>query len=220
MKKISSQAEASPAPARKARGRPRSFDRDSALESAMKVFWEKGYEAASISDLTEAMGINPPSLYSAFGDKETLFLEALRRYMEEGAQACPYACEATAKEAIHCLLTHKANVLCGADHPRGCMMALTGATTGFSAEIEKAMDKMRASAKAGVKARIEQGIRDGDVPEGTDPGVLADFVHTIVVGMSMLARKGATRKSLLATVDQAMRAWPEVKSKRKSMAAA
>jgi AcrR family transcriptional regulator len=215
MKKTQSPSRGQPAAgeaavARKPRGRPRSFDRDAALRLAMAVFWEKGFEATSISDLTEAMGINPPSLYSAFGDKEKLFLEALQRYMDEGFQACPYSCEPTAKGAVRMLLTHKANILCGDDeHPRGCMMALTGACTGFSASVEKALEKMRAGGRARVKARIEQGMEEGDVPAGTDAGALADFVSTIIVGMSMLARNGATRKSLLATVDQAMRVFPD-----------
>src|SRR6476661_2036032 len=86
--------------ARKPRGRPRSFDRDAALAAAMDVFWEKGFEATSITDLTEAMGINPPSLYSAFGDKEKLFLEAIEAYQQRRGDSCPYADQPTARGAV------------------------------------------------------------------------------------------------------------------------
>jgi len=215
-----SAAPAAPA-ARKPRGRPRSFDREAALDAAMEVFWRKGYEAASISDLTEAMGINPPSLYAAFGDKEQLFLAAVERYSKARGESCPYACEPTARGAIERLLTYMAQELTGGDHPRGCMMAMAAATSANASEVlQRALAAKRSAARENIKARIRQGIKDGDVPPGADAAALADFFSTVVAGMSMQARDGASRKSLLATVANAMLAFPAVVRRKKSLATA
>ena len=128
--------------ARKPRGRPRSFDRGAALAAAMDVFWEKGFEATSITDLTEAMGINPPSLYSAFGDKEQLFLEAIDSYSKRRGESCPYCEEPTARQAIEKLLTYMAHDLMESSHPRGCMMMMAAATSSnTSAALQKARDR-------------------------------------------------------------------------------
>ena len=197
---------------RKPRGRPRSFDREGALEQAMEVFWSKGYEGTSISDLTEAMGINPPSLYAAFGDKERLFLEAIERYQASRGASCPYCEEATARGAVEKLLTYMAEELTSSEHPRGCMMMMAAATSSSaSVELQAALAKRRLEARARMKERIEHGIKDGDVPRGTDAGALADFYSTIVTGMSLQARDGATRKSLMATVERAMSLFPTAK---------
>jgi AcrR family transcriptional regulator len=194
---------------RKARGRPRSFDRDQALEQAMEVFWKKGFESASITDLTEAMGINPPSLYAAFGDKEKLFLEAVERYTSRRGESCPYCDEPTARGAVEKLLLYMADELTSSGHPRGCMMMMAAATSASASEnLQSILAQKRAASRTSLKTRIEKGIRDGDVPEGTDAGALADFYSTIMTGMSALARDGTTRKRLLATVDSAMRLFP------------
>src|SRR5205809_277875 len=111
------------------RGRPRSFDRDEALDRAMDVFWEKGFEAASLADLTKAMDINPPSLYAAFGDKERLFLEAVERYVTHRAESCDYSGVATAKESIRMLLTYVAEQMSSPSHPHGCLMMMAATTT-------------------------------------------------------------------------------------------
>jgi len=200
-----------PVQPRKPRGRPRSFNRDAALESAIEVFWAKGYEATSISDLTAAMGINPPSLYAAFGDKERLFLQAVERYEALQGDSCPYCEEPTARGAFEKLLTYMAEELTSTTHPRGCMLMMAVATANSaSAEMKAALARRRAEARAGMKARIEQGIKDGDVPRGTDATALSDFYVTIINGMSLQARDGATRKSLLATAEQAMSIFPPV----------
>jgi TetR/AcrR family transcriptional regulator, copper-responsive repressor len=195
--------------AAKPRGRPRSFDRDAALEAALQVFWEKGYEAASISDLTQAMGINPPSLYAAFGDKEKLFLEAARKYAQARGSSCPYVDEPTARGAIERLLTYMARDLTEASHPRGCMMMMAAVTvTDTSPQLQKALAEMRTGARDRLKERIKQGVAEGDVPAGTDANALADFYSALMTGMSMQARDGASRKSLMATVAQAMSIFP------------
>lgn len=193
----------------KPRGRPRCFDREAALDAAVKVFWSKGYEGASLAELTEAMGINPPSLYAAFGDKEGLFLEAAARYEDAVREACPYADEPTARGSVEKLLTELVGVFTGTGHPRGCMLVLAAATASASPRLAAALAERRASARARFKSRIELGIREGELPGDTDAGSLANFYVAIIIGMAMQARDGATRKALLATVESAMRAWPE-----------
>jgi AcrR family transcriptional regulator len=195
----------------KPRGRPLSFDRDAALDRAMHVFWEHGYEAASISDLTAAMGITPPSLYTAFGDKARLFLEAIERYGKGpggfGQRALDE--EPTARRAIHRLLNEAADELTQDCHPLGCMMVMATTNCSVAAEhIQTALVKRRALAVANIQARIQHGIDDAELPPGTDANALANFYSTVYQGMSMQAKDGAPRASLLLSVDMAMRAWP------------
>ena len=161
------------------------------------------------------MGINPPSLYAAFGDKEELFLEASDHYVRSRSESCPYIDEPTAKGAIARLLTYMANDFTSPDHPRGCLMMLAAATTGSAPKLQAALAKKRTDSRARMRARIERGIREGDVPAGTDAGALADFYATIVTGLSMQARDGATRKSLLGTVERAMTLFPEPATARR-----
>ena len=217
MKKSPSTGEAKPP--RKPRGRPRSFDRDAALESAMQVFWEKGFEATSISDLTQAMGLNPPSIYSAFGDKEGLFLEAVQRYSDTNKESCPYCDEPTARGAVEKLLTYSAHELTETSHPRGCLMAMATTTaSNGSNRMQRVIADKRIMARDSIRDRIKRGLKEGDVPTGTDAIALADFYFTILAGMALQAREGATRKSLLATVAHAMTLFP--KPVRKPAAAA
>jgi AcrR family transcriptional regulator len=195
----------------KPRGRPLSFDRDTALDRAMHVFWEHGYEAASISDLTAAMGITPPSLYTAFGDKEHLFLEAIERYGKGpggfGQRALDE--EPTARRAIQRLLLEAADELTQDCHPLGCMMVMAATNCSVAAEhIQTALAKRRALGVANMQARIQRGIDEGELPRGTDAGALANFYATVYQGMSMQAKDGATRASLLGSVEMAMRSWP------------
>jgi AcrR family transcriptional regulator len=161
--KRTSTAQAGPAKGkapRKPRGRPRSFDRDHALEQAMEVFWKKGFEGASISDLTEAMGINPPSLYAAFGDKEKLFLESIERYTSRRGESCPYCDEATARGAVEKLLLYMADELTSAEHPRGCMMMMPGSQRQCFRELRRSWREARVSHQPGRRA--SEGIRDVD----------------------------------------------------------
>jgi len=205
------------------RGRPRSFDREQALERAMDVFWSKGFEAASLTDLTEAMGINPPSLYAAFGDKEGLFLEVVQRYHANSQQECPYADQPTAREAVESLLTFAATLFTEPDHPRGClavMAMMTSSTT--SPRLQAMLMEQRTMARSKLRERIQRGIKEGDVPADTDASVLANLYSAVLAGISLQARDGASRKALLATVRTAMQAWPapEAKSARRKAHAA
>ena len=188
-----------------------SFDRDAALEQAMHVFWERGYEAASISDLTAAMGITAPSLYTAFGDKERLFLEAIERYALGPGSAGPRALkeEPTARGAIERWLQEAAHELTRPCHPKGCMVVMATTNCSVAAEhVQTALTKRRATAIASIRARIQSGIDSGELPADTDAKALSNFYATVYQGMSMQAKDGATRANLLATVDTAMRAWP------------
>ena len=205
----------------KPRGRPLSFDREAALENAMKVFWERGYEAASISDLTAAMGITPPSLYTAFGDKERLFLEAIERYAHGPGSAGPRALaeEPTARGAICRWLTEAAEELTRPCHPRGCMVVMATTNCSVAAEsVQLALAKRRAAGEASLRRRIQGGIDNGELPPDTEALGLANFYATIYQGMSMQAKDGTSRASLLATVETAMRSWPQAPAKRVSAA--
>jgi AcrR family transcriptional regulator len=191
------------------RGRPRGFDRAEALRRAMETFWEHGYEGTSIGDLTAVMGIRPPSLYAAFGSKETLFREAVALYEErEGEPTLRAMCDApTAVGGIEALL--RANVVAYTDptKPSGCMIVLAATTyTPSTAGIRDFLAEQRRAATAEVRDRLVRGQADGDVPPGADIGALAAFVSSVQFGMSLQARDGATRQDLSAVVDQAMMA--------------
>ena len=204
-----------PAAPPRSRGRPRSFDRDAALAAAMEVFWRRGYDGASLAELTEAMGINPPSLYAAFGDKERLFLEALERYLAARGSACPYGDEPTARGAVERLLTYLAEDLTASGHPRGCMMMLAAATAGSGcAALQATLARHRAESRARLRERIQRGIEEGDVRPDVDAGALADFYTTVIAGMAAQAREGASRRSLLAAASHAMAAFPERRARR------
>jgi AcrR family transcriptional regulator len=200
---------ARPAPSR--RGRPRSFDRDAALDRALDVFRRLGYEGASIGDLTGAMGIHPPSLYAAFGDKEGLFRAAVARYVEGPGSAAVriLAEEPDARRAVERLLRETADGLTSRGSPRGCLVALAGVNCSEEARpVAEAMASLRAASEGRLRARIERGIRDGDLAPGSDARALAGFYFTVLQGMSLRARDGASRASLRATADAAMAAWP------------
>jgi TetR/AcrR family transcriptional regulator, copper-responsive repressor len=177
----------------------------------MHIFWEKGYEAASIADLTAAMGITPPSLYTAFGDKERLFLEAIEAYGRGpgafGARAL--AEEPTARRAVQRLLDEAAAELTQDCHPLGCMMVCSVAAV----HVQAALTRRRALGVESMQARIQRGIDEGELPATADAGALANFYATVYQGMSMQAKDGATRESLLASAEMAMRSWPESSSR-------
>ena len=193
------------------RGRPLSFDREAALDKAMHVFWERGYEAASVADLTSAMGITPPSLYTAFGDKEHLFLEAIEAYGKGpgGFGARALAEEPTARQAVQRLLEEGALELTRECQPHGCMMVMAATNCSIAAEhIQAALAKRRALGVKSMEDRIQRGIDAGELPRETDAAALANFYAMVYQGMSMQAKDGASRKSLLASVTMAMRSWP------------
>ena len=193
-----------------AMGRPRAFDRDKVLDQALHVFWERGYEGTSIADLTEAMGINPPSLYAAFGNKETLFREALDRYEARRDEIMAEAFAAlTAREAMTRLLEGTADRLSDKDKPRGCLMVQGALCGGEECDaVKRDLASRRAEGEAMIRERLKRAKREGELPKDADPAALARFVSTVMQGMAVQASGGATRKELRTIADMALRSWP------------
>jgi AcrR family transcriptional regulator len=192
------------------RGRPRTFDRTNALQQAMNVFWQHGYEGASISDLTKAMGINSPSLYAAFRCKEQLLREAVAHYNEtEGLAAAKALTELpTAREAIAEVLRHNVIAFTDPDKPPGCMIVLTATTyTDDSRAVHSHLVDWRTALEHDFHERIERGIDEGDVPAGADAATVAAFYNTVNHGMAIQARDGADRSKLSAVAEAAISAW-------------
>jgi AcrR family transcriptional regulator len=192
------------------RGRPRAFDRDAAMARAMEVFWAKGYEGASMADLTGAMEINAPSLYAAFGSKAGLFKEAVEVYRTKvGVQiwdALPEA--ATAREGFANFLKETALAYTHADEPHGCLIVL-GALHGEqgSESVCALLRERRLENVRQLHARLERGVREGELPAAVDCQQVAEFYATVQHGMSITARDGASPEQLLKTADAAMAAW-------------
>ncbi|MET9934144.1 MULTISPECIES: TetR/AcrR family transcriptional regulator [unclassified Streptomyces] len=191
------------------RGRPRSFDRPTALEQATMAFWEHGYETTSVSDLTRAMGISAPSLYAAFGDKKTLFEEVVEAYVLSygayGGRA--FAEEPTARGAVGRMLREAADLFTEPGRPRGCLV-ISAATNCSTPEVEEALRDRRNANLAFFEDRIRRDVETGELPAGTDPRALARFSGAVLQGMSQQARDGATAEELAAVAGAAMRAWP------------
>ena len=196
---------------RRRTGRPLSFDRGEALWAAMLLFWRHGYETTSVADLTAAMGISPPSLYAAFGDKKQLFLEAVRLYAGDPAAAERAIANApSAMKAACTLLRSSAVAYTGEDTPAGCLLAsATASGSAASAEVQAAVAEVRRVTENAMRRRIEQDIATGALPSETAGEALAALTLAVVQVMSVLARDGAPRAKLLAVAEQAMKAWPE-----------
>jgi AcrR family transcriptional regulator len=192
------------------RGRPRSFDRAAALRRAMKVFWAKGYDGTSLSDLTTAMDINSPSLYAAFGSKEALFHEAVELYgATEGTEIWTALPDApTAREAIESFLRTSAKVLTRPGKPKGCLIALGELHSQVAnASVCRDLRRRRSKNVAALRERLERAGSEGELPAALDCQAVATFYATVQHGMSIQARDGATRKTLLDIAGCAMAAW-------------
>ncbi|NMK46307.1 TetR/AcrR family transcriptional regulator [Achromobacter sp. Bel] len=192
------------------RGRPRNFDRAQALQKAMEVFWSKGYEGASLTDLTEAMGINSPSLYGAFGSKEGLFREAVELYRETEGGSSRRALQnaPTARDGIQSMLMAAAERFTAPGQPPGCMIVL-GAPSGSvnHASVGGFLCDNRRDMQGRILARLNTGVAQGELPAAADTKSLAAFYTTVLHGMSIQARDGASRKTLQSVARQAMCAW-------------
>jgi AcrR family transcriptional regulator len=179
-------------------GRPRSFDRDAALSAAVELFWRAGYDATSIAMLTSAMGVTPPSLYAAFGDKRRLFEEASALYFDRTCEAVDRAAALpTAHEAIARMLDDTAHAHTDTATPPGCLML-----------TEPRLEAQREDLHRRLKDRLDQGVRDGDLPAAADTEHLASFLVAVMRGMSGCARDGGTTEDLLGIAQAAIAALP------------
>ncbi|MBD0675609.1 TetR/AcrR family transcriptional regulator [Streptomyces sp. CBMA156] len=202
-----------PAPASAPRrGRPPAFDRDEVLAAATRLFWQHGYEATSVTDLTSAMGIRPGSLYAAFGDKESLFEEVVRRYGRSPVGAFVTVAleeEPTAHDAFARILREAAAVYADPSHPAGCLM-ISAATnvTPQDAGIQDRLRELRNGNLRTFEERLRRARQDGELPPEADPKALAGYFGTVLQGMSQQARDGATTADLTRIAELALRAWP------------
>ncbi|MET7395943.1 TetR/AcrR family transcriptional regulator [Dactylosporangium sp. NPDC005572] len=195
-----------------ARGRPRTFDRAAALATAIRLFWERGYEATSIGDLAEAMEIRSGSLYAAFGDKRSLFREVVDAYgrSPEGAFiGAALAEEPTAYRAFARILREAAAVYPDPAHPPGCL-TISAATNvnPRDAEVRAFLRELRAANLDAFTARLAAARRDGELPPDADPRALAGYLATLIQGLSQRAQDGADADELRAVVELALAAWP------------
>lgn len=196
------------APAHK--GRPREFCVDQALAAALGVFWSKGYEGASMADLTDAMGITKPSLYAAFGNKEALFHKALDLYEAEKLEYTRAALEQpTARAVAEYYMRGAIDAQLSTCDPKGCLGVISMTACGAEAESIKAdVIQRRASSHAALVERFEQAKRDGDLPDHVDVLGLTSYLYAILQGMAVQAGSGVTRADLERVVDTSLMMWP------------
>jgi AcrR family transcriptional regulator len=206
--------------ARRGRGRPSVFDRDAALEKAMKLFWERGYQGTSFDDLIHAMGISASSFYNSFGSKEELYCEATQSYLDSSGRWFfgMLNDESTdTRTAFSRLFAATAEEFTRGDHPAGCMISLACTHTPPAlTSIREMMVEHRAFSEGAMAERIRKGIADGDVPADTNVDMLAAYFSAVARGLAGQARDGGSREKLTEIGRLAMRAWPAGKAVRRS----
>ena len=192
-------------------GRPRAFDPDAALERAMHVFWAKGYEGASLSDLTRAMRINRPSLYAAFGNKEELFRKVLDRYMDGPLAYFGKALAASkARDVVEQIFFGAARMASDPRTPAGCLVVQGALACGDAARsVQKEIAARRAAAKVALRRRLQRAKREGDLPSNADPAELSSYVMSVLHGMAVQGADGASSDRLRRVAQVALRAWPK-----------
>ncbi len=192
-------------------GRPRGFDYDEALDRAMHVFWRKGFEGTSLNDLTAAMGIQPASLYKAFGNKRTLFEKALARYLAGPVAFVHDALnEPTALAVADRILRRTAEFLTEGLSRRGCMTIQAALAGGAEGEpIRRKLIALRVEEQDALRRRFERAKSEGDLPNDADAADLARLITALYQGMTVQAINGASREDLLRLSDTALRIWPK-----------
>ncbi len=199
---------------RQTRGRPREFALSDALDRALPIFWRDGYEGASVSELAEAMGISKPSLYAAFGDKEGLYLQALQRYGEQREAHRRHVLDAQpdARLAIESFLLSVVAAYTDPALPGGCMV-VSGTSTCDGAAVPESVKQALCSAlqvgASSIESRLERAQREGALAPTVDVAALATYFNTVIAGLGVQAKGGASRTALGEVVHAAMRAWPE-----------
>jgi AcrR family transcriptional regulator len=191
-------------------GRPREFDRDTALKAAMLVFWRKGFAATSMNDLCDAMGIRSPSLYAAFGGKEALYLEAIEHYFQTfGSPVWDKLDGVTARASIENLLLAGTEILPESrTTPPGCMAMLSAVGDEWPATIVEVVRKVRSEVLGRLRSRLETAVAEGELPASTDTDGLSRFYLGVFQGMAVQAQDGASRAELRGVAAAAMAAWP------------
>ena len=201
-------------------GRPRCFCKEDALDKAMNVFWRQGYEGASLSDLTKAMGINPPSLYACFGSKEGLFKAVLERYdQRREAFMAQVVAAPTVAEVAQAYLMGVAGFVAdtGGRNPPGCLM-LQGGLSGSDKDIPDMLARHRAEKEAMLRTRFEQAKKSGELAKSSDPAALARFLMVMANGLCVQAAAGASEKELKEVASIALANWPAMAAVKKSRA--
>lgn len=192
------------------RGRPRKFDRKKALDTALKLFWQHGYEGTSVAMLAEAIGIQAPSLYAAFGSKQELFTQAIERYGElAGPMYHDSLKKKTAREVAQAILEGEVELVTRRNTPNGCLMVQGAlATSPESEKICKLMASMRGMAEGWMSKRFKQAKKEGDLPPDADPKALACYLMTLNSGLAVQAKSGVSKQRLLKVIHIAMQNWP------------
>lgn len=194
-------------------GRPRTFDRDVAITQALHLFWEHGYDATSLSQLKANIGggITAPSFYAAFGSKQALFSEVMERYLITHGKVMESLFDSTLppREAIERTLRRSAKMQCETDHPKGCLVSLgyLSACSEESKAISRPLAEARTANRAGIKACVERAIAAGELPATVASEALAAVFDSFLLGLSVLARDGASLETLDAAVTQVMTVW-------------
>ena len=192
------------------RGRPREFCVEEALASALRVFWSKGYEGASLTDLTDAMGVTRPSLYAAFGNKESLFRKALDLYEHDKLAYVSAALEAATARGVAERLLHGAlEMQTNTSNPKGCLGVISSVACGAEAESIKAeVLKRRESSDAALLARMRRAKDEGDLPDHITPEGLVRYLNAVIQGLCIQAGSGASATDLRGLVKTTLELWP------------
>jgi AcrR family transcriptional regulator len=193
----------------KQRGRPPSFNQDEALEKALHLFWLHGYEGTSMTELTEALGMNKPSIYAAFGNKEKLFRKALASYLAGPAAFVQEALnQPTAQKAVEAFLLGAVESLTKPSTPRGCMIVQGALTCGEgSSAIQQELMRYRQHYEEALKHRFDLAITQADLPQQTNSAALAKYLATLHQGLSVQASSGATKAELTEVVGIVLESW-------------
>lgn len=198
---------------KKSRGRPKQFDRDRALESALDLFWRHGYEATSLADLVEVTGAKAPTLYAEFGNKEGMFRAAVERYLQKYTTCTNQLLEQDlpVAEIVEAYVRSSVEVFTDPDTPSGCfMVCASAALSSASDDVAQMLRKKHHAQETALKACFDRKVQQGELLAKTDTALLAKYVICTIEGMSVQAREGGSRSDLLRLLEALMLVWPRL----------